>query len=98
MCIRDSVWAVGTTSCRVLETAAKSGEFESGEGWTDLFLYPPHKFRGVDGLLTNFHLPRSTLFVLICTFCGSDLAKEAYRTAIANSYRFYSYGDAMLIL
>lgn len=91
------VWAVGTTSCRVLETAAKSGEFESGEGWTDLFLYPPHKFRGVDGLLTNFHLPRSSLLLLVSAFAGRKFVLEAYAHAIAERYRFYSYGDAMVI-
>jgi S-adenosylmethionine:tRNA ribosyltransferase-isomerase len=91
------VWAVGTTSCRVLETAAISGEFESGEGWTDLFLHPPHEFRGVDGLLTNFHLPRSSLLLLVSAFAGRDFVLEAYAHAIAARYRFYSYGDAMVI-
>ena len=91
------VWAVGTTSCRVLETAAISGEFESGEGWTDLFLHPPHEFRGVDGLLTNFHLPRSSLLLLVSAFAGRNFVLEAYAHAIAERYRFYSYGDAMVI-
>ena len=90
--------AVGTTVVRTLESAAAQGTLQPFDGHTDLFIRPGHEFQSIDALLTNFHLPRSTLFVLICTFCGTDLAKEAYRIAIANNYRFYSYGDAMLIL
>lgn len=92
------VVAVGTTVVRTLETAAARGPLEPFEGPTELFIRPGHTFRSLDALLTNFHLPRSTLFVLICAFCGVDLAREAYRVAIATQYRFYSYGDAMLIL
>ncbi|MDD4940206.1 MAG: tRNA preQ1(34) S-adenosylmethionine ribosyltransferase-isomerase QueA [Candidatus Omnitrophica bacterium] len=86
--------AVGTTSCRSLET------FASGinEGFTDLFIYPGYDFKMTGCLLTNFHLPRTTLFMLTCAFAGEKLAKEAYRQAVDKKYRFYSYGDAMLIL
>ena len=94
----NRVVAVGTTVVRTLETAVADGQFAPFEGTTDLFIRPGHKFQSFDALLTNFHLPRSTLFVLICAICGIDLAQRAYRTAVANKYRFYSYGDAMLIL
>ncbi len=91
--------AVGTTSVRVLETAATpSGELEAWSGATDLFIRPPYQFRAIDGLMTNFHLPRSTLLVLVHTLAGDELARAAYRAAVENRYRFYSYGDAMLIL
>ena len=89
--------AVGTTSLRVLETAAASGKLEAWSGETDLFIRPPYKFKAIDGLLTNFHLPRSTLLVLVRTFGGDKLMTRAYEEAIAEKYRFYSYGDAMLI-
>lgn len=89
---------VGTTSVRTLETAARSERIEAWSGETNLFIRPPAGFRAVDCLLTNFHLPKSTLFVLVCAFAGIDLAQHAYRTAIENRYRFFSYGDAMLIL
>ncbi len=92
------VVAVGTTVVRTLETAIANGQLAPFEGTTDLFIRPGHEFQSFDALLTNFHLPRSTLFVLICAICGIDLAKFAYKTAVANNYRFYSYGDAMLIL
>ena len=96
--------AVGTTSVRVLETAAAEGPMSARTGWTDLFIYPPRKFRIVDALLTNFHLPRSTLLMLVAAFCspgstdGIKIIKDAYAEAIRQKYRFYSYGDAMLIL
>jgi S-adenosylmethionine:tRNA ribosyltransferase-isomerase len=98
------VVAVGTTSVRVLETAAQaSGQRESSgiqpwSGETDLFIYPPYQFRAVDALVTNFHLPRSTLLLLVSAFAGVDLMGRAYKTAIDEEYRFYSYGDAMLIV
>jgi S-adenosylmethionine:tRNA ribosyltransferase-isomerase len=91
------VVAVGTTSMRVLETAARDGPLRPLVGQTDLFIRPPFQFRAVDGLLTNFHLPRTTLLVLVRTFGGDDLMKKAYEEAIREGYRFYSYGDAMLI-
>ena len=90
--------AVGTTTCRVLETCARSDEPEPSEGWTDLYIRPPFEFRVVEVLLTNFHLPRTSLLVLVCTFAGRELLFEAYREAISERFRFYSYGDAMLIL
>ena len=91
------VFAVGTTSCRVLETVGAGSRFEPAAGWTDLFIRPPHEFRAVDALVTNFHLPRSSLLMLVAAFAGRDLALAAYAHAIRERYRFYSYGDAMLI-
>jgi S-adenosylmethionine:tRNA ribosyltransferase-isomerase len=88
------VIAVGTTAVRALETWAASGE---SEGWTDLFILPGHRFAIVDALLTNFHLPRSTLLMLISAFAGRERVLDAYRAAIRERYRFYSFGDAMLI-
>jgi S-adenosylmethionine:tRNA ribosyltransferase-isomerase len=90
--------AVGTTAVRTLETAAAGGELRAWQGETDLFIRPPYQFRAVDALLTNFHLPKSTLLVLVRTFGGDALIQRAYAEAIRESYRFYSYGDAMLIL
>ncbi|MCK9594487.1 MAG: tRNA preQ1(34) S-adenosylmethionine ribosyltransferase-isomerase QueA [Candidatus Omnitrophica bacterium] len=89
------ICAVGTTSCRALETYAGQG---MAQGDTSLFIYPGYKFRMVDRLLTNFHLPKTTLFMLVCAFAGEELAKRAYRKAVEDKFRFYSYGDAMLIL
>ncbi len=94
-----AIWAVGTTTVRTLETVATAeGEVLPGEGWTDIFIRPPHTFRAVDRLITNFHLPRSTLLMLVAAFAGYDLTIEAYRQAVARGYRFYSYGDAMVVL
>jgi S-adenosylmethionine:tRNA ribosyltransferase-isomerase len=90
--------AVGTTSVRVLETAAQSDTPSAWRGETRLFIRPGHRFRLVDALLTNFHLPRSTLLVLVRTFGGDELIRQAYAEAIRQRYRFYSYGDAMLIV
>jgi S-adenosylmethionine:tRNA ribosyltransferase-isomerase len=90
--------AVGTTTCRVLETCARGGSMEPSEGRTDLYIRPPFEFRAVDALLTNFHLPRSSLFVLVCAFAGRELMLKAYERAISEKFSFYSYGDAMLIL
>ena len=92
------VVAVGTTSVRVLETAAADGTLRPFSGQTDLFIRPPYRFRATDALLTNFHLPRTTLLVLVRTFGGDALIRQAYQEAIREEYRFYSYGDAMLIL
>jgi S-adenosylmethionine:tRNA ribosyltransferase-isomerase len=92
------VVAVGTTSVRLLETAAADGALKQFTGYTDLFIRPPFRFQVVDALLTNFHLPRTTLLVLVRTFGGAALIARAYEEAIRESYRFYSYGDAMLIL
>jgi S-adenosylmethionine:tRNA ribosyltransferase-isomerase len=95
--------AVGTTAMRVLETAARkikpgSRQIESQSGETDLFIYPPFTFRVVDALLTNFHLPRSTLLMLVSAFAGREFILRAYEKAVREKYRFYSYGDCMLIL
>jgi len=94
-----AIWAVGTTSVRTLESVASAdGRIEAGTGWTDIFIRPPHRFRAVDRMITNFHLPRSTLLMLVAAFAGFDVTMEAYRRAIDDGYRFYSYGDAMTIL
>jgi S-adenosylmethionine:tRNA ribosyltransferase-isomerase len=90
--------AIGTTALRTLETAAQSGTIEPFSGTTDIFIKPPHKFQGAQALLTNFHLPRSTLLVLVHAFGGEKLMRRAYEEAIEERYRFYSYGDAMLIV
>ena len=90
--------AVGTTSLRVLETAARDdGLIEAQQGFTKLFIKPGHQFRSADFLMTNFHLPKSTLFMLVCAFSGAALMKRAYAHAIAEGFRFYSYGDACLL-
>jgi len=94
------VWAVGTTALRALESAAAPDTRHPtpGTSWTSLFVKPGHTFRVVDRLLTNFHLPKSTLLMLVCAFAGTDRTLAAYREAVAEGYRFYSYGDAMAIL
>ena len=93
------VISVGTTSCRTLETVAKEhGEVVACDGWTDIFIYPPYEFRVLDGLITNFHLPESTLIMLVSAFAGYDNVMNAYREAVKEKYRFFSFGDAMLIL
>jgi S-adenosylmethionine:tRNA ribosyltransferase-isomerase len=95
------VIAVGTTTVRILEQAAlvsKSSELTPFEDWVDLFILPGHRFRMVDTLVTNFHLPRSTLLMLVTAFSGQEFINKAYREAISEKYRFYSFGDAMLII
>jgi len=92
------VLAVGTTAVRTLETVmARNQRIVPGLGTTDIFIYPPFKFRRVDSLLTNFHLPKSTLLMLVAAFAGREFILEAYREAVAEKYRFFSYGDCMLI-
>ncbi|MEM9161435.1 MAG: tRNA preQ1(34) S-adenosylmethionine ribosyltransferase-isomerase QueA [Verrucomicrobiota bacterium] len=91
----ERVVAIGTTVCRVLESVPS---LKPQVGETDIFIYPPHRFRRVDALLTNFHLPHSTLLMLVCAFAGTEFMLDAYRQAVAEKYRFFSYGDAMLIL
>lgn len=92
------VISVGTTATRALESAVSDGVLKPWRGETNLFIQEPYAFRLIDGLITNFHLPRTTLLLLVGAFAGSDLLRRAYAEAIANAYRFYSYGDAMLIL
>jgi len=93
------VVAVGTTTTRTLESiAAKHGAIVSGEGSADIFIHPPYRFQAVDAMLTNFHLPRSSLLVLIAAFAGLEFVMQAYHEAVRERYRFYSYGDCMLIL
>ncbi len=91
------VTAVGTTSLRALEAAAQGGELAAGSGETDIFITPGYRFRVVERLLTNFHLPRSTLLMLVSAFAGVEPVRAAYRHAVAQRYRFFSYGDAMLV-
>ena len=96
---RQSVWAVGTTSVRTLESAATDdGTLRASSGDTRLFIRPGYRFRLVDHLLTNFHLPRSTLLMLVAAFAGYDLTMRAYAQAVQERYRFFSYGDAMLVI
>lgn len=91
--------SVGTTSTRTLETIAKEyGKFIEASGWTDIFIYPPYDFQAIDGLITNFHLPKSTLIMLISAFAGKDKILSAYESAVREKYRFFSFGDAMLII
>lgn len=92
------VVAVGTTSCRVIETVAdERGLVHAGSGWTEIFIYPGYRFKGVDALLTNFHLPESTLLMLISAFAGREHVMTAYKEAVEHSYRFFSFGDAMFL-
>ncbi len=91
------VIAVGTTSLRAMESAAQNGELQAGSGETSIFITPGYRFRVVDVLLTNFHLPKSTLLMLVCAFGGMEQMLAAYRHAVAQEYRFFSYGDAMFI-
>ena len=95
----ERVIAVGTTATRVIETLADAqGRVHPGSSWTRLFIYPGYPFKRVDALLTNFHLPMSSLFLLVCSFAGTELMQRAYQQAVDERYRFYSYGDCMLIL
>ncbi|RDY71930.1 tRNA preQ1(34) S-adenosylmethionine ribosyltransferase-isomerase QueA [Halobacillus trueperi] len=90
--------SVGTTSTRTLETIIRDhGTFKEASGWTDIFIYPPQKLKAIDGLITNFHLPKSTLIMLVSAFAGRDFILEAYRQAVEERYRFFSFGDAMFI-
>lgn len=92
------IWAVGTTACRTLETIAdENGTVRPQSGWTDIFIYPGYRFKAVDHLVTNFHLPESTLMMLISAFATREMIMEAYRQAIEEEYRFFSFGDSMLI-
>jgi S-adenosylmethionine:tRNA ribosyltransferase-isomerase len=96
---KGRILAIGSTSVRTLESAAReNGELVASEGRTGLFIRPGYRFRAVDAMLTNFHLPRSTLIMMVCAFAGRELIMRAYREAVEQRYRFYSYGDCMLIV
>lgn len=95
---RRPIVAVGTTSVRTLESAFNNGKIQPGRDFTNLFIYPGYEFKALDRLLTNFHLPQSTLLMLVAAFAGLDFIKKAYQEAIRQKYRFYSYGDCMFIL
>lgn len=92
--------SVGTTSTRTLETIATNngGKLVAESGWTDIFIYPGYQFQAIDGMITNFHLPKSTLVMLVSAFAGREQVLHAYEHAIQEQYRFFSFGDAMLIL
>ena len=91
--------SVGTTSCRTLESAAgEDGIVKAGSGWTEIFIYPGYKFKAIDGLITNFHLPESTLLMLVSALAGKEHIMAAYEEAVKERYRFFSFGDAMLII
>ena len=90
--------SVGTTSTRTIETImSKYNEFKECSGWTDIFIYPGYKFKGIDALITNFHLPKSTLIMLVSAFASKEIILSAYKEAVDNKYRFFSFGDAMFI-
>lgn len=92
------VICVGTTSCRTVESAAdENGHIQAGSGWTEIFIYPGYRFKVLDGLITNFHLPESTLIMLVCALAGREQVMKAYEEAVEEKYRFFSFGDAMFI-
>ena len=93
-----NIIAVGTTTTRTLETImTKYGEFKGCSGWTDIFIYPGYEFKAIDSLITNFHLPKSTLIMLVSALCNKEMILDAYKYAVDNKYRFFSFGDAMFI-
>ena len=94
---KKKIICIGTTSVRVLETLAQKN-FKVRSGWTDIFIHEPYEFMMMDGLLTNFHLPKSTLLILVSAFCCRNFILGAYQQAAAEKYRFFSYGDCMMIL
>ena len=94
-----NICSVGTTTMRALESSVTAqGLLKPEEGWTNLFIHPPHDFSIANSLITNFHLPKTSLLIMVCAFAGYDLTMEAYQTAIKEKYRFFSYGDAMLVI
>ncbi len=96
---KKRICSIGTTTMRALESSVTAnGMLKAEEGWTNLFIHPPHEFSIANCLVTNFHLPKTSLLIMVCAFAGYDLAMEAYKTAIKEKYRFFSYGDAMLVL
>jgi len=92
------VIAVGTTALRLIESAATSGQVQPWQGLTDIFIYPGYRFRTTDALMTNFHLPKSTLLMLVAALMGKDRIDRIYAHAVAEGYRFFSYGDASLLI
>jgi S-adenosylmethionine:tRNA ribosyltransferase-isomerase len=96
---RNRIVSVGTTTMRAIETSVSTeGFLKPYTGWTNKFIYPPYDFRVADALITNFHMPMSTLLIMVSAFGGHDFVMEAYKEAVKEQYKFYSYGDAMLIL
>jgi len=96
---RHRVCSVGTTTMRALESSYTAEKLlKPSEGWTNKFIHPPYQFNIADSLITNFHLPKTGLLVLVCAFAGYELIMEAYKKAITDKYRFYNYGDAMLLI
>ncbi len=96
---KGRVICVGTTSCRTVESAAdENGHIRAGSGWTEIFIYPGYQFKVLDGLITNFHLPESTLIMLVCALAGREQVMKAYGEAVEERYRFFSFGDAMLVI
>lgn len=96
---KGRVICVGTTSCRTVESAAdENGHIRAGSGWTEIFIYPGYRFKVLDGLITNFHLPESTLIMLVCALAGREQVMKAYEKAVEERYRFFSFGDAMLVI
>jgi S-adenosylmethionine:tRNA ribosyltransferase-isomerase len=97
--VKKKVCAIGTTTMRTLESSVSAnGRLKASEGWTDKFIFPPYEFKICNALLTNFHMPESTLLMMACAFGGYELVMDAYKTAIKEKYRFLTYGDAMLII
>ena len=95
----NNVISIGTTTMRALESSVSASKYlKPAEGWTNLFIYPPYEFRVANVLLTNFHLPKSSLLIMVSAFTGHELLNEAYEMAIKEKYRFYSYGDSMMII
>jgi len=95
----NRICSVGTTTMRALESSVTAQKLlKPSEGWTNTFIHPPYDFNIADSLVTNFHLPKTSLLIMVCAFAGYDLTMEAYKKAIKDKYRFFSYGDAMLIL
>ena len=93
----NKIWAVGTTAVRALESAARSGKLQAGQGDTNIFITPGYQFKVVDNMITNFHLPKSTLLMLVSAFSGYQKIRDVYQHAVAQQYRFFSYGDAMIL-
>jgi S-adenosylmethionine:tRNA ribosyltransferase-isomerase len=96
---RGNVFVCGTSACRAVESSVTTdGHLKSNRGWTDKFIFPPYELKVTDRLITNFHMPESTLLMLVSAFAGRDFVMKAYKKAIKEGFRFYSYGDAMMIM